>query len=108
MRSFKFDRGIEIPPISHKKRKKNTAAQKAYNTVEEMDDGDSVLCKSLYVRDCMMKEINSRPNCKAVSRRDIETKGYRVWYVSADIVYENNNLVEQRLHAINKRNVAFA
>ena len=92
MRSFKFERGIEIPPISHhSKRKKLTAAQKAYNTVEEMDDGDSVLCKSIYVRDCMMKEINRRPNCKAVSRRDPETKGYRVW-----IVYEDYHLVEYK------------
>ena len=95
MRSFKFERGIEIPPISHQgKRRKLTVAQKAYNTVEEMDDGDSVLCKSIYMRDCMMKEINRRPNCKAISRRDTETKGYRVW-----IVYENYSLVEHKRQA---------
>ena len=91
MRSYKYDSGIEIPLISHKKRKKNTAAQKSYNTVEKMGDGDSVLCKSLYMRDCMMKEINSRPNCKGVSRRDPETKGYRVW-----IVYKNYSLAEYK------------
>ena len=96
MRSFKFERGIEIPPITHhSKRKKLTAAQKAYNTVEDMNDGDSVLCKSQYMRDCMMKEINRRPYCKAVSRRDPETKGYRVW-----LVHPSDNLVPVKSYKV--------
>lgn len=83
---LEIDQNVQITP-NMRGRRKDSFAMEARLAAEKMNSGDSVRVENMSQRNSLVKEINRRPNCKAVSRKDLETKGYRVW-----LFYENYSL----------------